>query len=148
MKKDIKLRIEESISIDANNCWNWTGTIHYSGYGSIGINGTLKRAHRVSYETFVGPIPPDLHCLHSCDNPACVNPDHLWLGTNQENISDKVRKGRHPRKLTEEQAREIKYSDTPPERLMDTYKISRGLVSNIRNNRAWTHIHKPQRNFI
>lgn len=79
-------------------CWLWTGGKFKSGYGSIGRGGRgtgCARAHRVSYELNVGPIPPGLHVLHMCDTPACVNPRHLWVGTQQDNMADRKAKGRY-----------------------------------------------------
>src|SRR5689334_5069110 len=78
-------------------CWEWTGYIHPSGYGVIGIweEGRSVRAHRFSYSNFVGPIPPGMLVCHECDNRKCVNPDHLFLGDGKVNIQDCVRKGRH-----------------------------------------------------
>jgi hypothetical protein len=71
-------------------CWLWTAARSKSGYGSF----AGRRAHRVAHEFALGPIPPGLHVLHTCDVPACVRPDHLWLGTHADNMADKVAKGR------------------------------------------------------
>lgn len=80
-------------------CWLWTASLRNKGYGAFGytINGkTIQdRAHRYSYRLNIGPIPPGMFVLHRCDTPACVNPDHLFLGTNQDNVTDMMRKQRH-----------------------------------------------------
>lgn len=78
-------------------CWLWTGAvIPVSGYGQMRYGkGTPKKAHRVSYEIFVGPIPDGLYVCHRCDTPLCVNPDHLFLGTAKDNAQDAMRKGRY-----------------------------------------------------
>jgi hypothetical protein len=80
------------------DCWEWGGARNTSGYGwfRFGPDRTPTGAHRVAYELSNGPIPDGLAVLHRCDNPPCVNPAHLFLGTNQDNVTDKVNKGRHP----------------------------------------------------
>jgi len=94
-RRPIKERIRERVTINERGCWMWNGPIHHDGYGVIGIGRTgSKRAHRVSYAEFRGPIPAGLWVLHSCDTPACVNPDHLFLGTAKDNTQDMLAKGR------------------------------------------------------
>lgn len=81
---------------DPDTCWLWQGPKLVSGgYGVLQLGRRYKqRAHRVSYELHTGLIPAGMHVCHSCDTPACVNPNHLWLGTNRENHHDKMKKGR------------------------------------------------------
>jgi hypothetical protein len=70
-------------------CWNWSGSNNGNGYGIVRGRGKKKVfAHRASYRCFVGPIPEGLHVLHSCDNPRCVNPGHLHLGTHADNMRE------------------------------------------------------------
>ena len=94
-------RIMSAIQIDdASGCWNWIRGLNTHGYGQIKIWDKDKKkrrfigAPRISYETFVGPIPEDMQVLHTCDNRRCVNPKHLWLGTQAQNMSDMKAKGR------------------------------------------------------
>src|SRR5688572_5586831 len=77
-------------------CWLWVGTRHYKGYGDFAPSGQKKvKAHRYSWELHKGKIPNGMQVLHRCDNPPCVNPDHLFIGTNRDNVSDAIAKGRH-----------------------------------------------------
>lgn len=79
-------------------CWEWTGSKRHKGYGAFCYvkNGepVQGRAHRFSYELHIGPIPEGLFVLHKCDNPKCVNPDHLFVGDNRANVADMISKGR------------------------------------------------------
>lgn len=77
-----------------SGCWIWLGTITAHGYGEFWGGGIRVKAHRYSYKLHNGGIPDGAHILHKCDTPCCVNPDHLFAGTNLENIADKVAKGR------------------------------------------------------
>lgn len=77
-----------------SGCWLWTGSFRRDGYGSLSIDGVTHAAHRVSWWLSKGEIHDGLCVLHRCDNRACVNPDHLWLGTKRDNTNDMLRKGR------------------------------------------------------
>lgn len=81
----------------SDGCWEWTAATWGKGYGALGIDKHSYSAHRISYQMARGPIPDGLWVLHTCDNPKCVRPDHLWLGTNQDNMTDCLRKGRTTR---------------------------------------------------
>ncbi len=76
------------------SCWIWRGALFASGYGKVSCGEKKRRAHRVAHELFIGPLPDDLHVLHRCDNPPCVNPTHLFLGTHIDNMRDMEAKGR------------------------------------------------------
>ena len=88
------LRFMSKIRID-ERCWEWQGACDESGYGEIRMRPGKSKAHRVSYLLFKGAIPDGWCVLHHCDNPPCVNPRHLFLGTKQDNVIDMMNKGRH-----------------------------------------------------
>lgn len=100
-------RFESKISKDDGGCWNWTGYRNKKGYGVFKANkeyhgrsfkwGTMpmSKAHRLSYDLHIGPLKDSDVVLHSCDNPSCVNPDHLIKGSQKDNVVDMTVKGRH-----------------------------------------------------
>lgn len=100
MGKKIFDRLERFIDRDSSSdgCWLWTGSTDDKGYGRIssrkGRAGSPEKAHRVAYEKYVGDIPKGKKVLHECDNPPCVNPVHLFLGGQKENMQDCSAKGR------------------------------------------------------
>ena len=89
-------RLMSRVVFGASDCWHFCGSRNQGGYGRLTVGGRLQVVHRLSYELFVGPIPDGLFVCHRCDNPSCINPDHLWLGTRSENAIDCFQKGRHP----------------------------------------------------
>lgn len=109
-----KEHIKSRSSLDENGCWIWKLDTRQRGYGKLKMDGKDILAHRASYQAFISPIPDGALVLHACDVPSCVNPEHLFLGTQKENIEDMVRKGRAlsigggPPRLTEAQVKEIK----------------------------------------
>lgn len=89
-------RFFEKVSPEPNSgCHLWTAHCNREGYGTFKLEGKKARAHRVAWEIANGPIPDGLHVCHTCDVPECVNPSHLWVGTNTDNMRDCVKKGRH-----------------------------------------------------
>lgn len=128
-----------------DDCWLWIGTVDKDGYGKIGARST--RTHRFVYMLCVGVIGPGLCVCHSCDTPACCNPAHLWLGTNDDNMADKVAKGRHPKgarvvtaKLTAEQVAEIRRSTDAQQRIASRFGIGQTQVSRIKRGESWAHV--------
>jgi hypothetical protein len=77
-----------------SGCWLWTASLHKDGYGTFWYQGLVQLAHRVSWTLANGPIPEGMSVLHHCDTPACVRPDHLFLGTQLDNVVDMDTKGR------------------------------------------------------
>lgn len=107
-EKDLRRFLDKILLCDTDGlfCHYWIGSKSKKGYGYFSHQGKVKKAHRVSYEIHKGEIPEDMHVLHSCNNPSCVNPKHLFLGTNKENYQDKLMKNRQyrpPKKFTEEE---------------------------------------------
>lgn len=135
----------------SEGCWNWMARKTPQGYGRISVGNVNKLAHRVAFELMVGPIG-NLHVLHRCDNPSCVNPAHLWLGTNADNVADKVSKGREPShigennnrsRLTPNDVLEIRSkfrSGVSRSELAKKYGIVPAYVNQIASNKAWRHI--------
>lgn len=130
------------------SCWLWTGGKSGRGYGAF-CSPDEKKAHRFSYSRYVGQIPQGLSVCHRCDNPACVNPDHLFVGTHTDNMKDKMSKGRgnhlvgtkHPRsKLTESQVLAIRADNRRQVEIAESYGIKQAQVSEIKRRIAWTHI--------
>lgn len=156
---------------DERDCWEWSGPVNNQGYGVLFLNVNknngrrcVASAHRYSYERFVGKATSGMCIMHRCDNRKCTNPAHLVEGTWAENNADRSRKGRSGSrtytdeqkaeysmknrgsanalsKLTESQAREIKYtSELGCARAAAKYGVSSSVIKNIRSGKAWKHI--------
>lgn len=150
---------------ESTGCWNFTGAKNDFGYGIVGNGGTRAgndRAHRITYRHFNGEIPKGLFVCHRCDNPACCNPEHLFLGTADDNHRDMREKGRHskpPRnehdigsyrynaKLTEEEVKagrarveagETKYSVWKD--WNQRFGLTQGPAYRILNGQTWRHV--------
>lgn len=135
-------------------CWVWIGNTSRNGYGSIQSGGkgspTLS-AHRLSYEMHKGQIPDGLVVMHSCDNPSCVNPDHLSVGTFKENTHDMIAKGRKrtvaPKgtsngkaKLNDDLVRYIRQSDKNAASIARELRLSENCIRGVRTGRTWSHV--------
>lgn len=133
-------------------CWIWTGSLGSSGYGKIRMpNRTDRMTHRFAYETFVGPIPNGMQVLHRCDVKPCCNPDHLFLGTQTQNIADMYSKGRglegakHPgAKLTAEAVAAIRSSAKSQMQLATQHGVSRALIRHVLSGAQWKRIIKEK----
>ena len=122
-----------------SSCWLWTAGCFADGYGAVSVDGKPQRAPRIAYELEKGTIPDGLHIRHTCDNPKCVNPKHLVVGTVADNMADKVARGRQSRtiKITDQQVAEIRASTDSHDALSTRYGVSKGLISLIRGKRGY-----------
>jgi hypothetical protein len=169
----LRLRFEAKIdrSGGPEACWPWTGSrLKGSGYGLIGEGGhrgRVLRANRVAYELANGPIPSGLEVRHACDNPPCVNPKHLVLGTHAQNMADMAKRGRSARwgkvrgeqhplrrnpelaargertaaaKLTEQSVREIRASSESNMKLARKYGVNKRAIQFVRQGKTWRHV--------
>ena len=151
-KKD-KLRFSRFCKLNsATNCLEWTGTLR-TGYGRFYLDGKWLSAHRVSWEIHNGPIENGLLVLHKCDNRKCVNPDHLFLGTQKDNMYDMIKKNRNKvlkgsdnpcSKLNEEQVVIIRDSysngNVSYRRLADEFDVSPKLIELVVKREVWRHV--------
>ena len=142
-------RFWSKVQPEASGCWTWTAARSPRGYGRFGwAMNDVRMAHRVAWELLYGPIPPGLFACHSCDNPPCVRPSHIFIGSNQDNVNDKVSKGRQSRgethgrhKLSEADARYIKSAvafGVEQRALADQFGVSQAIVSLIVRGKKWT----------
>jgi hypothetical protein len=144
-----KYRIFRNTTV-SDVCWEWTGSRNECGYGTCGGDGGGSMlAHRLSYQTFCGPIPDGLEVCHTCDNRACVNPMHLFLGLHVENMRDAAQKGRLGRargercgaaKLTAADVLFIRSSPLGSGELAARFGVSATRICQIRKGRGWRHL--------
>lgn len=154
-------RIERMSMPEPNSgCWLWLGSLR-RGYGRLCIgsrtDGTRRNvsAHRLSYETFVGPISPDMEACHRCDNRCCVNPAHLFVGTHKENTDDRDRKGRNKVPVGAKHGAAIIVDDVAieiirrlgagekPLSISRALGVSHHICKEISSGRAWKHLLPP-----
>lgn len=153
LSEQTKTRFWSKVAITANpeKCWTWQAAKKEKKYGTFSIGRSMFRAHRTAFFISFDIDPKELDVCHKCDNPICVNPSHLFLGTNAENMIDKIEKDRQPRgvknynsKLNDEKVLEIrklwatkKYSQT---KIAKMFGVHRGSILQILNGRAWKHV--------
>lgn len=145
--------------IRQEGCWGWKGPIANGGYSVMSCRPEIgsDRGHKASWLIYKGEIPEHMHVCHHCDNPICTNPDHLWLGTHQQNNEDKMLKGRHKwkqpphkigsenaaSKLNEEQVKEIKNlisKGRSSYSIAKDYSVSKTTILRIKNLTHWKHV--------
>lgn len=154
------LRHVAGFGLPEEGCWIWEGANKGNGYGHVNVRGRTLPAHRAMYEAVIGQIPSNLDVCHKCDNRACVNPRHLFLGSRLVNMRDAVAKGRISRgekhslavlsgvripaaKLTPDQVRLIVarlQSDHPLDDIARDFGVIRQTITNIRSGKCWSHI--------
>lgn len=135
---------------NSNECWNWGYSKTPYGYGGFTFKRKRYIASRISYETYVGEIPEGMHVCHKCDNPSCVNPNHLFIGTVQENMTDMVNKNRSAKgshhsqaKLNESSVKEIKKllkQNVSHKELAEKFGVGVRAISKINLGQRWGYI--------
>ncbi len=137
---DVKDCIERNSIPEPNSgCWLWTASLNSSGYGQLRY-GFESVASRISYAAFKG-CPDGYYVCHSCDNPACVNPDHLFLGTPLDNMRDKVRKGRHRfgrvgrRKHSDQVIADVLAAKGTQQEISDRFGVERSYVGELKRGK-------------
>lgn len=141
---------------DTDDCWNWKARKNEGGYGNVFLEGKCRLAHRIAFCISYGAFDNSLKVCHTCDNPSCCNPAHLWLGTDEENVADRDAKGRLVNgrkykgenhinaKLTDKQASEIRalyaFGEWLHRELAEMYGVSRGTIQRIVTGARWKHL--------
>ena len=134
-----------------DGCWEWLSYKDNNGYGRINYGGKPFLAHRLSYMLKYGDIPAGKVVCHRCDNPGCTNPDHLFLGTQADNVEDMHAKGRatkrglkgsahHQARISEDDVRAIRGSGMSGAELAEKYGMSRTNIYDILNGKTWRHV--------
>lgn len=134
-----------------NGCRLWLGSLNHSGYGQLRCKSKQYLTHRLAWVIRHGKVPEGLCVLHRCDNRACTNPDHLFLGTHADNVADMVAKGRSRyrsavgekngnSKLTAEAVSAIRADQRSGRQIAAEYGCSQMLVSMVKRRRVWAHV--------
>jgi len=149
-----KERFLKYVDRPPEGCWPWKGGLNgYKGYGMFNYYGRPRLASRVSWMLFKGDIPDGLFVCHACDNPKCVNPDHLFLGSQKDNMDDMVAKGRSNNaakslpgvlhggvKLTDADVLEIRSASQSFRFLARRYGVSTRTIGDVKSRRSWKHV--------
>ena len=150
--EDVKKKLLSSIKINENGCWEWQKAKHRQGYGHCPYKRKCLLAHRVSWMVFKGNLPDDILVCHHCDNPPCINPDHLFLGTDKDNTLDHIKKGKSKKsrgenhyfsKLTEKEVKEMRKMRERKIKIKDIsrkFNIHVSTAKNICLRKSWKHV--------
>ena len=148
----IKLVFDKYVIKNDDYCWGWSGLISNKGYSSINIRGAKTGAHRASWMIHNGHIPDGIFVCHRCNNRSCTNPNHLFLGTHQDNMDDMIKKGRTKilrgedcpwTNLDNKTVSRIKADlkkNIPNKYIIKIYGISKGVLDKIKSGKSWRHV--------
>jgi hypothetical protein len=146
----VKCITEQCIPEPNSGCLLWLGSVMGTGYGRVRIERKTYLVHRVMFEAIHGPIPDGLFVCHKCDTPSCVNPAHLFTGTNAENMADMIRKLRSPRgtsrsnsKLTDSDVRKIRELSARgvlQKAIASKYGVARVVIQKAISRKTWSHV--------
>jgi len=151
MSQKILTQLTAKYSVTPSGCWAWDAGKGRGGYGQMWIpeQRSNRPAHRISYELHIGSIPDGMLVCHTCDEPSCINPAHLFLGTHADNSADMVAKNRQQRavgenangsRLTESQIKSIRSDTRAQWEIASEYGVHQSQISKIKSRKHWRHI--------
>ena len=131
----------------SGECWEWIAHKSHNGYGIFWFDGKNVRAHRFVLSLYDVDIPDGMCALHHCDNPSCVNPDHLYVGSPQQNIRDMVKRGRQNKgeghnltSFTEDDVRKIRKTEGPHQEVAEMFGVTDATICKIKLRQTWAHV--------